>query len=193
TESRRAPYPDRPDHARTCAQAAGRVAPAGALPVVTVEAAMLEATASAALGDRSGSTEALRRAEASYGRYSPTDETPYWMAHWDDAVFASFASSAWLDLGNSKAAEPYLEMLWTGAQGQVRRQVFAAGQLARAALLEEDVEQCAHYGTMAAEAAAAAGSKRSHRIVRDLLGQLDGHRQLRPVRELGDTVAALLP
>lgn len=193
TMSHQALYLDRPDQALTLAQAAGQVAPAGSLPVVTTEAAMLEATASAALGDHSGSTNALRWAEAAYGRYNPTDETPYWMAHWDDAVFASFASSAWLDLGNSRAAEPYLQMLWTGAQGQARRQVFAAGQFAKAALREQDVEQCAHYGTMAAEAAAAAGSKRSHRIVRDLLGQLDGHRQLAPVRELGDTVAALLP
>jgi hypothetical protein len=115
------------------------------------------------------------------------------MTHWDESVFASFASSAWLDLGDRKAAEPYLQALWSGAGNQVRRQVFAAGQLARAALLEHDVEQSAHYGSMAAEAAAATGSKRSHRIVRDLLARLDGHQELQPVRELTDTVTALLP
>ncbi len=62
-----------------------------------------------------------------------------------------------------------------------------------AALLEQDVEQCALYGTMAAEAAAVADSKRSHHVARDLLSQLEGHRQSRPVRELTETVATLLP
>ena len=193
TMSHQALYLDRPDQALTLAQAADRSAPSQSLAVVATEAAMLEATASAALGDTSGSTQALRRAEASYERHTATAETPYWMTHWDESVFASFAGSAWLDLGDRKAAEPYLRTLWRGAGNQVRRQVFAAGQLARAALLEHDVEQSAHYGSMAAEAAAATGSKRSHRIVRDLLIRLHGHRQLRPVRELTDTVTALLP
>ncbi|WP_410675473.1 helix-turn-helix domain-containing protein [Amycolatopsis sp. cmx-4-68] len=193
TMSHQALYLDRPDQALTLAQAAEHSAPSQSLAVVSTEAAMLEATASAALGDASGSIQALCRAEASYERHTATAETPYWMTHWDESVFASFASSAWLDLGDSKAAEPYLQTLWHGTGQQVRRQVFAAGQLARAALLEHDVEQSAHYGNMAAEAAAATGSKRSHRIVRDLLVRLDGHRQLRPVRELTDTVTELLP
>jgi hypothetical protein len=193
TMSHQALYLDRPDQALTLAQAAERSAPAHSLAVVSTEAAMLEATASAALGDVSGSTQALRRAEASYERHTVTAETPYWMTHWDEAVFASFASSAWLDLAERKAAQPYLQILWNGAGQQVRRRVFAAGQLARAALLEHDVEQSAHYGNMAAEAAAATGSKRSHRIVRDLLVSLDGHQELQPVRELTDTVTALLP
>jgi hypothetical protein len=193
TMSHQALYLDRPDQALTLAQAAELSAPTHSLAVVSTEVAMLEATASAALGDAHGSTQALRRAEASYERHAATGETPYWMTHWDESVFASFASSAWLDLGGHKAAQPYLQMLWNGAGQQVRRQVFAAGQLARAALLEHDVEQSAHYGNMAAEAAAATGSKRSHRIVRDLLVRLDGHQELQPVRELTDTVTALLP
>ncbi|MEV6905962.1 helix-turn-helix transcriptional regulator [Amycolatopsis sp. NPDC051071] len=193
TMSHQALYVDRPDQALTLALAAQETALSGSVAAVKTEAAMLEAAACAALGDHRGSTEALRRAEKSYDHHGPADETPYWMAHWDDAVFASFASSAWLELGDVRAAEPYLQDLWDKAQGQVRRQAFAAGQRAKAALLEQDVEQCAHYGTMAAEAAAAANSKRSHHIVRDLLSQLERHRQLRPVRELADTVATLLP
>ncbi|MFI7122636.1 helix-turn-helix domain-containing protein [Amycolatopsis sp. NPDC049868] len=193
TMSHQALYLDRPDQALTLARAAQETAPSGSVAAVKTEAAMLEATASAALGDHRGSTEALRRGEKSYDHHGSADETPYWMAHWDDAVLASFASSAWLDLGDVRAAEPYLQVLADKTQGQVRREVFAAGQRAKAALLERDVERCAHYGTMAAEAAAAANSKRSHHIVRDLLSQLEGHRQLRPVRELTETVATLLP
>ncbi|WP_410658378.1 helix-turn-helix domain-containing protein [Amycolatopsis sp. lyj-112] len=193
TMSHQALYLDRPDQALTLALAAQETASSGSIAAVKTEAAMLEAAACAALGDHKGSTDALRRAEKSYDQHAPADETPYWMAHWDDAVFASFASSAWLELGDVRAAEPYLRDLWDKTHGQVRRQVFAAGQRAKAALLEQDVEQCAHYGTMAAEAAAASNSKRSHHVVRDLLSQLEGHRQLRPVRELTETVATLLP
>ncbi|MFI9452534.1 multiprotein-bridging factor 1 family protein [Amycolatopsis sp. NPDC052450] len=193
TMSHQALYLDRPDQALTLALAAQETASSASIAAVKTEAAMLEAAACATLGDQGSSTEALRRAEKSYDQHGPADETPYWMAHWDDAVFASFASSAWLELGNVRAAEPYLQTLWDNAHGQVRRQVFAAGQQAKAALLEHDVERCARYGTIAAEAAAAANSKRSHHIVRDLLSQLEGRRQLRPVRELTETVATLLP
>ncbi len=193
TMSHQALYLDRPDQALTLAQAARRSPVLRSAAAVTTEAAMLEATANAALGDTDASKDALRRAEASYERHDSAGEAPYWMAHWDDAVFASFASTAWLDLGELQVAEPYLQTLSRGTGGQVRRQVFAAGQRARAALLEHDMEQCAHYGTMAAEAAAATGSKRSHRIVRDLLVRLEGHQQLQPVRELTETVTALLP
>jgi transcriptional regulator with XRE-family HTH domain len=193
TMSHQALYRERPDQALILARAAQQGAPSVSVPAVATEAAMLEATASAAMGDRVASIQALTRAESSFQRHGPESEAPYWMAHWDESVFASFASTAWLDLGEQTKAEPYLQMLWVGARQQVRRQVFAAGQLARVALLERDIERSAHYGTMAVEAAAAAKSKRSHRIVRDLLTQLDGYRQLPPVRELTDRVTALLP
>ncbi|MFF0147006.1 hypothetical protein ATK36_5383 [Amycolatopsis sulphurea] len=71
--------------------------------------------------------------------------------------------------------------------------MFAAGQLVKAALPENAVDSAHTMTPKAAEAAAAAESKHSHRIVHDLLGQLHGHRQLRPVRELTETVATLLP
>ncbi|WP_414940146.1 helix-turn-helix domain-containing protein [Amycolatopsis sp. cmx-11-51] len=193
TMSHQALYLDRPDHALTLAQSAQHHAGKKSVPAVAAEAAMLEAVAFAALGDRSSSTQALGRAEASFHRHGAVADVPYWVAHWDDAVFASFASTACLDLGDTAAAAPYLEVLWENAHHQVRRQVFAAGQLAKAALLEREVERAVHYGTMAVEAAAAAKSKRSRRIVRDLLVQLDGHRQLAPVRELTSKAVALLP
>ncbi|WP_344864192.1 helix-turn-helix transcriptional regulator [Amycolatopsis ultiminotia] len=189
TMSHQALYRERPDQALVLARAAQQGAPTRAVPVVAAEAAMLEATASAAAGDRSASLRALAQAEAAFERRTAETVTQYW----DESVFASFASSAWLDLGHQAAAAPYLDMVWSGAGQQVRRKVFAAGQLARAALLEHDVERSVHYGTIAADAAAAAQSKRSHRVVGDLLTQLADYKQLPPVRELSDRVAALQP
>lgn len=193
TMSHQALYLNRPDHALTLAQAAQHRASAATVPAVATEAAMLEAVAHAELGNRTESTQSLGRAELSFHRHSSADDTPYWMAHWDDAVFASFASSVWLGLGDPAGAAPYLDVLWGTSQQQVRRQVFAAGQMATAALLEREVEHAVHYGNMAVEAAAAAKSKRSHRIVRDLIIQLDGYQQLAPVRELTSKAVALLP
>jgi ABC-type sulfate transport system substrate-binding protein len=59
--------------------------------------------------------------------------------------------------------------------------------------MERDVERSVHYGTMTVDAAAAARSKRSHRIARDLVAQLTVFKQVRTVRELTDRATALLP
>jgi hypothetical protein len=193
TMSHQALYCRQLDQALVLARAAQQAAPPATAPTVATEAAMLEATASAATGDRSTSIRALDRAETAFDRRTPEAETPYWMAHWDGKVFASFASDVWLDLGDTSAAAPYLEILWSGGEHQVRRRVFAASQAARAALLERDVERSVHYGTMAIDAAATAKSKRSHRIARDLVNQLTDFKQLHPVRELTDRATALLP
>jgi tetratricopeptide (TPR) repeat protein len=183
-------YLDRPEQALLLARAAQRdetVAP------VAAEAAMLEATAYSVLGNHSAGVDALSRAERFFERDTAIGERPYWSAHWDQAVFSSFAGAIWINLGDVEAAQPHLDVAWERSEGQVRRRVFAAGQLAKAALLEHDVERCAHYGMIAAEAASVAKSKRSQRVVRDMLKQLSKHRELQMVCELRDRVLELLP
>jgi hypothetical protein len=106
-------------------------------------------------------------AEQSFARQI-TGVRSNWAAHWGETVFAASAGACWFDLGHAVHTRPHLTLAAQSSEGQARRVVYSAAQLARLSLLEEDVEQAATYALAAVDAATGLKSKRSKQVVRDL-------------------------
>jgi hypothetical protein len=191
TLSHQALYVGQPNHALTLAQGAEHNYRNGPISTVTTEAAMLQATAYSSIGDRSNCERSLSQAEALFDRQRG-DTLPYWASHWGDAVFASFVGECWIKLEQPRKAQPYLDLAWKESGGQVRRRVFAAGQLAKAAALEGDIERSIEYGTIALDAARIAGSKRSHRVVQEVIETLSRYSSVKTVQEFTGHVSVTL-
>ncbi|AEV87175.1 55.5 kDa and 49.5 kDa sporulation protein [Actinoplanes sp. SE50] len=164
----------RPDQALRLAQVARDAGEKAGVAVATTEASMLEARAFAAQGDESGCTRALLRAEAAFNSIS-ADDNPSWANHWGDILFASHAGTCWVDLGAPKEAASLVRTVWDSAKDQARRRVYSGVQLARVALLTNEVEQAVSYGIAALEATSGLTSNRSLQQLRDLRDQLGNH------------------
>jgi len=167
TMSHQAMYLGKPREALRLAQAARQSSTGAHVVAVHTEAAMHEARAYAALRDHGGATQALVAAEQSFARQI-TGVGPNWAAHWGETVFAAFAGACWLDLGHAVHARPHLTLAAQSSEGQARRVVYSAAQLARLSLLEGDVEQATTYALATVDAATGLKSKRSKQVVRDL-------------------------
>lgn len=191
TLSHQAIYLGRPQSALRLAQAARQIYHGSVTPVVMTESAMLEAQASASLGDASNAAAALGDAERAFTRQG-SDITPTWASHWSETLFNSFAGDCWLTLGETEKARPHLVAAWNGSQQQSRRKIFAAGQLAKAALLDHDIEQAANYASIAVEAIDGTHSRRSLHVVSELHRELTPHRDSGAVRIFTDRMRHLM-
>jgi hypothetical protein len=191
TLSHQAMFLGRPQSALRLAQAARQTYHGSVAPVVTTESAMLEAQASASLGDTSNAAIALADAERAFNRQG-SDMTPTWASHWSDTLFNSFAGDCWLTLGEAKRARPHLVAAWSGSQQQSRRRVFAAGQMAKVALLDHDIEQAANYASIAVEAVDGTRSRRSLHVVSELRRELKPHDNVDAVRIFADRMHHLM-
>lgn len=194
TLSHQAMYLERPLEALRLAQAAAQTYRDGSVPVVSTESAVLEAKASALLGDRSGCARALSAAEKAFsaeGNLSALPAPP-WAAHWSETLLSAFAGDCWLSLGDTERARPYLWTAWEGSQSQARRKVFAAGQLAKAALRDRELDETARFALIAAESVDGLKSRRSLQVVSDLRKALAGHRGSAAVRTFHDRANHLL-
>lgn len=191
TMSHQALYLNRPREALRLAQAARQTYHGEVVPAVRTEAAMLEAQAYAALGERTGSIQALSAAETTFATQS-AEGAPPWAAHWSQTLFSTFVGDCWLRLGDAQEARPHLLNAWHGAQEQSRRKVFAAGQLAKVALLERDVDQAAGYALVAAESVDSVRSRRSLQVVSDLYKELSRHTNVPPVRTFANRARHVL-
>ncbi|RKT70437.1 hypothetical protein DFJ66_3697 [Saccharothrix variisporea] len=167
TMSHQAMYLGRPQQALRLAEAARQSYTGTHVATVQTEAAMHAARAYAALGDEASTTQALLAAERSFALQDPATG-PDWASHWGETVFAAFAGATWLDLAKPGQARPHLVRAAQDANGQARRVVYSAAQLARLAMLDGDAEQAAAHAMTAADAAAGLESKRSTKVVRDL-------------------------
>lgn len=184
TMSHQAIYLRRPKEALRLAQAS-RQTYQGIVPVVSAEAAMLEARACAELGDTLGCGRAISAAEASFAAHDSA-EFPPWASHWSETLFNAFAGDCWLNLGDARHARPHLVGAWEGSQTQARRKVFAAGQLAKVALLERKVEEACYYALIATESVNDAWSRRSRQVVSTLRTDLSTHNASAMVRVFVD-------
>ena len=185
TMSHQAIYMENPRAALRLAQAARRAYNGVSVPIVATEASMLEALASAALGDRAGCCRAITDAEVAF-RKQHDHSAPEWAAHWSETVFSSFAGNSWLTIGDTREARPHLMNAWEGSQSQSRRKIFAAGQLSKLATLEGNVEEAGHYALTTAEAADGVNSRRSTQVVTDLRAELAQYREVTAVKEFLD-------
>ncbi|SDN70072.1 hypothetical protein [Lentzea jiangxiensis] len=167
TMSHQAMYLGRPREALRLAEAARQSYAGTHVAAVQTEAAMHAARAYAALGDEPATTHALLAAEKFFAQQS-TESAPEWASHWGETVFAAFAGATWLDLGKPEQARPHLVRAAQDANGQARRIVYSAAQLAKLSMLEGDAEQASAYAMTAADTAAGLRSKRSTKVVRDL-------------------------
>ncbi len=191
TMSHQAMYLNRPQEALRLAQAARQTYTNGSVPIVSTEAAMMEAKAFAVLGDKTGCSNAISLAEKAFTRQSDQG-APSWASHWDETLFSAFAGDSWLALGESREAREYLDVAWRGSQGQSRRKVFAAGQLAKVALIDNNIDEAAQYALMATESVDRSRSKRSLQVVSDLRTKLAKHSSSTAVRTFADRANHLL-
>lgn len=167
TMSHQAMYLGRPQEALRLAEAARQSYTGTHVAAVQTEAAMHAARAYAVLGDEASTTRALLAAERFFAQQSQ-ESTPEWASHWGETVFAAFAGATWLDLGKPEQARPHLLRAARESNGQARRIVYSAAQLAKLAMLEGDAEQAGAHAMTAADTAAGLNSKRSTKVVRDL-------------------------
>jgi tetratricopeptide (TPR) repeat protein len=191
TLSHQAMYLERPAEALRLAQAAAQAYRNGSVSVVNTESAMLEAKAAAQMGDRTGCARALDVAEKAFNAQD-NEPAPSWAAHWSETLFSAFAGDCWLSVGDTERARPYLWTAWNGSQGQARRKVFAAGQLAKAALQDHELEDSARFALVAVESTDGLKSRRSLQVVSDLRKALASHRSSPAVRTFHDRVNHLL-
>lgn len=181
TMSHQAMYLGRPRDALRLAEAARQSYTGTHVAAVQTEAAMCVARAYAALGDESAMTQALLAAEKSLGQQS-SESGPAWASHWGETVFAAFAGATWLDLGRPEQARPHLVRAAQDTNGQARRFVYSAAQLAKLSMLEGDAEQAGTYAMAAADTAAGLTSKRSAKAVRDLQQDFQKHAGAQPIQ-----------
>lgn len=191
TLSHQAMYLNRPSEALRLAQTAAQAYRDGVVPVVNTESAVLEAKASALLGDRSGCEHALIAAESAFNAQDSA-AAPAWAAHWSETLFSAFVGDCWLSLGDTERARPYLLTAWDGSQSQTRRKVFAAGQLAKAALRDHELDEAARFALIAAESTGGLKSRRSRQVVSDLRKALAAHCGSPAVRTFNDRANHLL-
>jgi hypothetical protein len=180
---------ERPDVALRLAHVAGADA-SGPPPTVLAEAAMLEARANAALGNRAGASSALLRAERHFDRVGHS-ELPAWASRFDATVMASHAGTCWIALERPHEAREALSLVWDQASGQPRRQAYAAAQLAAAAVLDGDIDEACAMGTVAANSTQGMTSARARHHVSTLARRLKPHSQAAAVRDFNEHLHTL--
>ncbi|MFD1147646.1 hypothetical protein [Saccharothrix hoggarensis] len=192
TMSHQAIYLARPQQALRLAETARQNYTGTHVAAVQVEAAMHAARAYALLGDEVSTTRALLDAEKAFALQGDPNSGPEWASHWGETLFAAFAGDAWLDLGNAEHARPHLERASQSADGQARRIVYSAAQLAKLAMLEGDADQAGAFALTAVETASGLNSKRSIKVIRDLRRDLTEHSHAQPIESFITRVRDML-
>lgn len=181
-------------HAADLARAARLGAGASATPTAVALFYAMEARALAGQGDEAGCLDALRDAEASFGRRSPVND-PEWLRYFDAAELAAEWAHCLRDLGRGRQAEAYAQQsLDLSEDLYVRSLSFVRTVLATSYLQQGEVEQAVVTATAAAETIAGLRSVRCRHYLQEFAAQLIPHQRMPAVeafiRQLTQIAAA---
>ncbi len=162
------------------ARAGLTVAQGAATPALTAQLHALEGRGLALFGDASGARQAVLTAERHYER-SRAGEEPPWLGFYTEAAFAADLGKCLSDLGDLKQG---ITLTTTALRGyepwRVRARCFAQTDLARAHLLDRNLEQAAASGRDALRTAAEVSSTRTLDRLRTLQRQMQPRRSASP-------------
>jgi hypothetical protein len=152
----------------------------------------LQARAEAALGDAKAAERSVRASEQVFAEVDHAAE-PAWAKFIDVAYLTGEYAHAFRDLEVADEASRYAAVSAADAarQSRARRGSLAHATLARAAIVDHDLEAAAAEGMATVRLAASVDSSRSREAVADLRDRLDGHRDSPPVAEFFDLADVL--
>ncbi|GAA2260203.1 hypothetical protein GCM10010232_59020 [Streptomyces amakusaensis] len=147
-------------------------------PRVLAMLTMREAFAHAALGNRSATHSAISEAHAHFGRISPGDPDPAWVAYFDEPKLIVDTGIAHGRLGESALAEPLIaDALRREHRSNRRGRALHAFWLARTQLQRGKLNEACHTAMDALAPAAAVGSQRIAGHLREFYEQLEPFRR----------------
>jgi tetratricopeptide (TPR) repeat protein len=159
-------------HAADLARAARLGAGTSATPTAVALFYAMEARALAGQGDETGCFDALREAEASFGRRSQAND-PEWLRYFDAAELCAEWAHCLRDLGRGRQAETYArQSLDLSEDLYVRSLSFVRTVLATSYLQQGEVEQAVATAAAAAETIAGLRSIRCRHYLQEFAGQL---------------------
>lgn len=154
---------------------------------------VLQAKAEAATGDQRATTATVLASEAAFDRVVAGEE-PSWARYIDVAYLSGECANAYRNLGAPVETERFAAASIVDAerQGRGRRGAFAQATLARAAIVDHNLERAGAAATVAVRLASSVRSTRSVAAVNDLRIRLRPHRASPAVREFLETADLLL-
>jgi hypothetical protein len=172
--SAQAVYVRLPDQGIDMAQASGAAGRAAGLAVLQTEALVMEAHGHAVRQDRGACSQALRRAEKTFGQ-ARASTLPDWLDYFDEAYFAAKVAHCFRSLGMGSQTRRYaLRSLDMNPQ-YVRGRAFNMALLAVGHALDGEVEQACARGIEAVDLIRSLDSARATTYLRGLLGELRPH------------------
>lgn len=185
--SQQAVYVARPDQAIDLARAACLMALKAGSPVLETECHVAEAHGHAARDDARSCSRALTAAEHSFARVRAGQDSPEWLAYFDEAYLSARMGHCFRDLGQGEQAEDYARRSLEMNSDFVRGRAFNFALLGTALTLQGDFDQAIAVGLEAAEIATGLQSRRSIRYVvslqRKLAGSAPKHSSLEELTE----------
>jgi transcriptional regulator with XRE-family HTH domain len=181
-----------PDHGLQLARAGRAGLRTGNSPACLADLWALQARAEAALNDGPAAARSVLESERQVANIKP-DEEPEWARFIDLAYLNGEYAHAFRDLGRPTETVTFAQRSADEAarQHRARRGSLAHATLARAALIDHDVEAAAAAAVTTVELAATVRSSRSTEAVRDLRARLHDHGpspSIATFYELADTV-----
>ncbi|HEX5741863.1 MAG TPA: hypothetical protein VFY17_09975 [Pilimelia sp.] len=162
-------------------------------PACLADLYILEARASAAIGDGPAATRAVAAAERAFDRVDHQDE-PEWARYIDKPYLFGEAAHCFRDLRQPDETDRFAEESATGAaqQGRARRGALSCAASAAASLMRGNIEEAAAKAMRVVELAATVNSARCVETVRRLQHQLAPHARLPEVGQFRTRAAELL-
>jgi hypothetical protein len=173
-----------------------RAAQAGALkhgsPTLLTECLVMEAHGHAARNDARACGTALAAAERTFDRTAQED-SPGWLAYFDEAYLAARMAQCFRDLGEADHAARYARRSLDMDGRYVRGRAFNLALLATACAAQDEPERACAVGRQALDLTVRLTSARSVGYVRDLVRRLRPRAEVPTVRDFTTEVAERLP
>ncbi|MEV4620502.1 helix-turn-helix transcriptional regulator [Asanoa sp. NPDC049573] len=174
------------------ARAAGRAAADAGVAAIQAEAAVLEAQGHAVGADEAACASALDRAEKIFDKADRASD-PQWIGYFDEAYLAAKFGHCFTALGRGDIAQRFAtRSLDMDGRQYARGRQFNLALLAVAHAQSGNVEEAAHVGTQAVEAAEGLDSSRARDYLVDLASRLGKHAGLPAVRDFAERARPVL-
>jgi hypothetical protein len=191
-QAHQALYLSRPDEAIDLARAAQAAAAQDGSVILLTECLVTEAHGHAARDDARACGAALALAERTFDR-AARDDSPAWLAYFDESYLAARMAQCFRDLGEAGHAARYARRSLDMDARYVRGKAFNLSLLATAHAAQDEPEQACAVGRQALDLTVRLASARSVRYLRGLAQRLRPYAGLPAVRDFTGEMKERLP